>query len=90
MANVNSVTNVLLEYWAGIYGINLTTLLTNTKKLYIMHQVDLIQMVVSQNQVRYKFQKTMLLKMEHLLVHLQEIEVVVVKEVAILHYFVQI
>ena len=55
-----------------------------------MHQVDLIQMVVSQNQVRYKFQKTMLLKMEHLLVHLQEIEVVVVKEVAILHYFVQI
>ena len=33
MANVNSVTNVLLEYWAGIYGINLTTLLTNTKKI---------------------------------------------------------
>lgn len=33
MANVNSVTNVLLEYWAGIYGINLTTLLTNTKQI---------------------------------------------------------
>ena len=33
MANVNSVTNVLLEYWAGIFGINLTTLLTNTKQI---------------------------------------------------------
>ena len=33
MANVNSVTNVLLEYWSGIYGINLTTLLTNTKQI---------------------------------------------------------
>lgn len=33
MANVNSVTNLLLEYWAGIYGVNLTTLLPNTKQI---------------------------------------------------------
>lgn len=33
MANANSATKALLEYWAGVYGINLTVLLPNSKQI---------------------------------------------------------
>jgi len=33
MANATSVTNALLEYWAGVYGINIVALLPNSKQI---------------------------------------------------------
>ncbi len=33
MANANSVNSTLLEYWAGIYSVNLITILPNTKQI---------------------------------------------------------
>lgn len=33
MANASSATNVLLAYWAGIYGVNITAILPDTKQV---------------------------------------------------------